>query len=232
MTLPLLSSRLTFPDPRQALREPNGLLAVGGDLRPERLCLAYRQGIFPWFNAGEPPLWWSPDPRAVLWPEAFHCSRNLRRFLRHTNWRITLNHAFSAVIQQCAQRGDEGTWISAEMQQAYCRLHQLGDAHSVEVWQQDTLIGGLYGVSCGALFCGESMFSRQSNASKVALAALCQHGLRAGIRLIDCQVLNPHTASLGAVEIPRQRYLTLLDTLRDQPVSAACWQAQTIAFFC
>ena len=181
------------------------MLAIGGDLTAPRLLAAYERGIFP-VLAGEAILWWSPDPRAVLFPAEFHLNRSLKRFLRHDPFRITLNHDFAAVIAACAHRPDEGTWIGPEVQRAYQHLHRLGYAHSVEVWQDDQLVGGMYGVAQGALFCGESMFSRVTNASKCALMAFCRHFAAYGGELIDCQVLNAHTARLGAREIPRRQF--------------------------
>ncbi len=165
----LSSQSFIFPSPELALREPNGLLALGGDLTAPRLLAAYQRGIFPWFNPGEMILWWSPDPRAVLFPEDLHISRSMRRFIRHCPYRFTLNHAFADVISACATERDEGTWIGRDVQQAYCQLHALGHAHSLEVWLENELVGGLYGVAVGAVFCGESMFSRADNASKSAL---------------------------------------------------------------
>ncbi|ELY7392427.1 leucyl/phenylalanyl-tRNA--protein transferase [Cronobacter universalis] len=219
---------IAFPSPEGALREPNGLLALGGDLSPARLMMAYQQGIFPWFSPGDPILWWSPDPRAVIWPERLHISRSMRRFHRRSPYRVTLNHAFNAVIQGCASDRDDGTWITNDVVIAWQRLHELGHAHSVEVWQDDTLVGGMYGVAQGALFCGESMFSRRENASKTALLVFCDYFLAQGGRLIDCQVLNPHTASLGAVEIPRRDYLQRLAELRPLPLEKRCWVPQTL----
>lgn len=214
---------IAFPSPEGALREPNGLLALGGDLGPARLLMAYQRGIFPWFSPGDPILWWSPDPRAVLWPEQFHLSRSMKRFHRHSPYRVTLNYAFSQVIEGCAQDRHEGTWITTGISQAYHRLHELGHAHSIEVWQGDTLVGGMYGVAMGELFCGESMFSRAENASKTALYVFCEAFSGAGGKLIDCQVLNSHTASLGAVEIPRRDYLEHLNTLRMQTLEDKFW---------
>ncbi len=219
---------IAFPPPEGALREPNGLLALGGDLSPARLLMAYQRGIFPWYSPGDPILWWSPDPRAVIYPDQFHISRSFRRFLRQSEWRVTLNYAFPAVISRCAEQRDEGTWITPEVLDAYCQLHELGHAHSVEVWRGDELIGGMYGVAQGALFCGESMFSRAENASKVALMAFCQHFIEYGGQLMDCQVINPHTASLGAVEISRHDYLEHLNTLRPLPLPDACWLPQSL----
>lgn len=220
---------LAFPSPESALRDPNGLLAIGGDLTAPRLLAAYERGIFPWYSPGEAILWWSPDPRAVLFPTEFHLNRSLKRFLRHDPFRITLNHDFAAVIAACAHRPDEGTWIGPEVQRAYHHLHRLGYAHSVEVWQDNQLVGGMYGVAQGALFCGESMFSRVTNASKCALMAFCRHFAAYGGELIDCQVLNAHTARLGAREIPRRQFLQQLSTLQRRPLAPACWEPQVIS---
>ncbi|MEG7345234.1 leucyl/phenylalanyl-tRNA--protein transferase [Serratia marcescens] len=220
---------LTFPSPESALRDPNGLLAIGGDLTAPRLLAAYERGIFPWYSPGEAILWWSPDPRAVLFPTEFHLNRSLKRFLRHDPFRITLNHDFAAVIAACAHRPDEGTWIGPEVQRAYQHLHRLGYAHSVEVWQDNQLVGGMYGVAQGALFCGESMFSRVTNASKCALMAFCRHFAAYGGELIDCQVLNAHPARLGAREIPRRQFLQQLSTLQRRPLAPACWEPQVIS---
>ena len=220
---------LAFPSPEGALRDPNGLLAIGGDLTAPRLLAAYERGIFPWYSPGEAILWWSPDPRAVLFPAEFHLNRSLKRFLRHDPFRITLNHDFAAVIAACAHRPDEGTWIGPEVQRAYQHLHRLGYAHSVEVWQDDQLVGGMYGVAQGALFFGESMFSRVTNASKCALMAFCRHFAAYGGELIDCQVLNAHTARLGAREIPRRQFLQQLSTLQRRPLAPACWEPQVIS---
>ncbi|PWC17320.1 leucyl/phenylalanyl-tRNA--protein transferase [Brenneria corticis] len=220
---------LRFPDPINALDEPNGLLAIGGDLAVERLGAAYRHGIFPWYSPGEPILWWSPNPRAVLFPGEFHLSRSMRKFLRKHEFQVTINHAFDEVIAACADERGGGTWISTEIILAYGELHQSGQAHSVEVWQNGTLVGGLYGVAQGGVFCGESMFSRTDNASKYALLTFQQHFIRHGGYLIDCQVLNAHTASLGVCEIPRDRFLQLLFQLRDNPAADGCWRRQTLA---
>lgn len=214
---------IAFPSPEGALREPNGLLALGGDLSPARLLMAYQRGIFPWFSPGDPILWWSPDPRAVLWPEKFHLSRSMKRFHQRSPYRVTLNHAFGQVIEGCADHRDEGTWITPGIVQAYHQLHELGHAHSVEVWQGKKLVGGMYGVAQGALFCGESMFSRAENASKTALLVFSQIFSQDGGKLIDCQVLNKHTASLGAVEIPRRDYLDYLSVLRTYRLPERFW---------
>lgn len=220
---------IAFPSPEGALREPNGLLALGGDLSPARLLMAYQRGIFPWFSPGDPILWWSPDPRAVLYPQQFHLSRSMKRFHNRTPYRVTLNHAFERVIIGCAEDREEGTWITQDIVEAYQRLHELGYAHSIEVWEGEELVGGMYGVIQGTLFCGESMFSRRENASKTALLVFCRHFIRHGGRLIDCQVLNTHTASLGAVEIPRRDYLRHLADLRAEPLISRCWVPQTLA---
>lgn len=214
---------IAFPSPEGALREPNGLLALGGDLSPARLLMAYQRGIFPWFSPGDPILWWSPDPRAVLWPGTFHISRSMKRFHRRSPYRVTLNYAFGQVIEGCAQDRHEGTWITSGIMQAYHRLHELGHAHSVEVWRNDELVGGMYGVSLGAIFCGESMFSRAENASKTALLVFSETFKQSGGKLIDCQVLNSHTASLGAVEIARRDYLDRLDILRMHRLPEQFW---------
>lgn len=219
---------ITFPSPEGALREPNGLLALGGDLSPARLLMAYQRGIFPWFSPGDPILWWSPDPRAVLFPEQFHLSRSMKRFHNHSPYRVTLNHAFERVIDGCAHDRSEGTWITPDVVEAYQRLHELGYAHSIEVWKDTELVGGMYGVIQGALFCGESMFSRAENASKTALLVFCQHFLRHGGKLIDCQVLNTHTASLGAIEMPRRDYLSYLAELRTVSLASHAWVPQTL----
>lgn len=219
---------ITFPSPEGALREPNGLLALGGDLSPARLLMAYQRGIFPWFSPGDPILWWSPDPRAVLFPEQFHLSRSMKRFHNRSPYRVTLNYAFERVIVGCANDRCEGTWITPDVVEAYQRLHELGYAHSIEVWQDDDLVGGMYGVIQGTLFCGESMFSRAENASKTALLVFCQHFLAHGGKLIDCQVLNTHTASLGAAEIPRRDYLCYLAEFRAEHLTSHCLVPQTL----
>lgn len=214
-----------FPSPELALTDPNGLLAIGGDLRPDRLLTAYYNGIFPWFNAEDPILWWSPDPRAIFIPSQSHLSTSLRKFLKKQPWRITVNHAFTDVMAGCAQprRKQAGTWISHEIQMAYRELHHNGHAHSIEVWLGERLIGGLYGLAIGQVFCGESMFHRETNASKAAMAALQQHLLKMGFKLIDAQVMNPHLESLGAQAIKRADFMALLAQLRDKDVSPEAW---------
>ncbi len=215
-----------FPPPEQALRDPDGLLAVGGDLSPERLLAAYRRGIFPWYSEGQPILWWSPDPRLVLFPRELHVSRSLRKTLRRRPFAITLDAAFEDVIRACAQprRGESGTWITEEMRHAYTRLHRLGWAHSVEAWQDGRLAGGLYGVAMGRVFFGESMFSRVSDASKAAFVHLVHQLAAWGYALIDCQVETAHLRRLGAAPVPRERFLALLDEHIRDPAAADPWQ--------
>ena len=201
-----------FPPLEQALEEPAGLLAAGGDLSPERLIAAYRGGIFPWYSPGQPVLWWSPDPRAVLFPEEFRCTRSLAKTLRNGGFTFSVDRDFAGVIDGCAapRAASPGTWITPEMRAAYLELHRLGCGHSVEAWHADTLAGGLYGVRLGGVFFGESMFSRTRDASKAALAhlvELCRHN---GIVAIDCQLPSRHLASLGARTIPRTRFRALL----------------------
>jgi len=201
-----------FPPLEQALEEPSGLLAAGGDLSPERLLAAYRRGIFPWYSPGQPVLWWSPDPRAVLFPEEFHCTRSLAKTLRNGGFTAAIDRDFGAVIDGCAapRAASPGTWITSEMRAAYLKLHRLGYAHSVETWRGDALVGGLYGVHLGGVFFGESMFSRERDASKVALAHLvaeCEHN---GLAVIDCQLPSRHLSSLGARTIPRSQFQALL----------------------
>ena len=218
-----------FPDPRGALTEPNGLLAFGGDLSPTRLLAAYRHGIFPWFSAGEPILWWSPDPRCVLHTERLHLPRSLRRQLRGRRWRVSVDHAFEPVIRACAapRRDGSGSWIVPAMIDAYVQLHRLGHAHSVEVWDDARLVGGIYGVAVGRMFCGESMFSAESGGSKVALIALARLLRELEVPLIDTQVANSHTLSLGAIELPRAEYLRELARLRQLPLQEGSWAGLT-----
>lgn len=202
-----------FPPAESALEDPNGLLAFGGDLHPQRLLNAYRHGIFPWYSHGEPILWWSPDPRVVFDTKAFALPRRFRRELRSSHWRVSADTAFDAVIDACARSprpGQSGTWITREMRAAYVALHRLGHAHSVEVWDGERIVGGIYGVAVGTVFCGESMFSAASGGSKVALAALCRWLAQIGIDLLDAQVPNPHLELLGAQPMSRQLYLKRL----------------------
>jgi leucyl/phenylalanyl-tRNA--protein transferase len=201
-----------FPPLDQALEEPAGLLAAGGDLSPARLVAAYARGIFPWYSPGQPVLWWSPDPRAVLFPEEFHCSRSLARTIRSGEFSVSDDRDFAAVIDGCAapRAASPGTWITSDMRAAYLELHRLGHAHSVEVWRGGELAGGLYGVRLGELFFGESMFSRERDASKVALAHLVSMCLRNNVAVIDCQLPSRHLASLGVRCIPRSQFESLL----------------------
>ena len=202
----------SFPPPSAALTEPNGLLAAGGDLGPERLVFAYAHGIFPWYSPGQQILWWSPDPREVLIPSEFHRSRSLQRALRRHPPRMTIDADFAAVIDACAapRHASPGTWITAAMRAAYLTLHRLGVAHSVEAWRERELIGGVYGVRLGAVFFGESMFSAAANGSKMALAHLCDWCQTEGIQMIDCQFANPHLRSLGSRALPRRIFLEYL----------------------
>jgi leucyl/phenylalanyl-tRNA---protein transferase len=218
--------RLEFPAPAAALRDPNGLLAVGGDLSVKRLLAAYGSGIFPWFDDDRGPiLWWSPDPRAVLLPGDLHVSRRLLRRMRSAGFTITFDRAFAAVMQGCAapRAGASGTWITGRMRRAYQRLHRAGFAHSVEVWHDDVLVGGLYGVSLGHMFFGESMFHIEPDASKMALATLIRQIERWGFGLLDCQVMNPHLRSLGAREIPRAEFLERLAESNRHPTRQGTW---------
>lgn len=231
MWLHALSAENTdFPPTDSALTDPNGLLAFGGDLSVERLLSAYQKGIFPWFSPGEPVLWWSPDPRAVFFPSQLQPNRSMRKWLKKSPFRITLNHAFADVIHHCADARSGETWISPQIQAAYRRLHRLGIAHSVEVWQHNELVGGLYGLSLGQVFCGESMFSLQDNASKTALLTFNQAFCQAGGMLIDCQVMNPHLASLGAVSLPRQAFLRLLTQHQSLALTTPFWQPRELVY--
>ncbi len=226
--LPWLTAAHEFPPLATALSEPNGLLAVGGDLAPERLLAAYRRGIFPWYSPGEPILWWSPDPRMVLFPDEFKVSRSLGRTLRRGGYEVRLDTAFARVIAACAQtprRGQHGTWIVPEMQAAYRRLHELGLAHSVETWVDGELVGGLYGIALGRMFYGESMFSWRSDASKIAVAHLARYLERLGFGMVDCQMHTAHLASLGAREIPRDDFIARLDALVAAGPAPGPWPA-------
>lgn len=230
--IPWLSDNAPFPPVERALRTPNGLLAAGGNLSAPRLLEAYRHGIFPWFNPGDPILWWSPDPRMVLFPNEFKVSRSLAKVLRNTPYEVRTDTAFEQVMRSCAaprtnhQGGHHGTWIDEGMIAAYCALHQMGYAHSVEVWMNGQMVGGVYGVGIGLMFYGESMFSLVSNASKIALAHLARQFERWQISpspldtpgiprtcMIDCQMYTPHLASLGAREIPRTEFIARLQEL-------------------
>ena len=207
----ILTDLIAFPPVHEA--DSYGVLALGGDLLPERILLAYHSGIFPWYEDGEPIIWWSPPKRMVLFPEQVKISKSMRKIIESETFTISFNTQFKQVIENCAEisrSGQRGTWITTEMQKAYVELHEMGIAKSVEVWKDDVLVGGLYGVDLGAVFCGESMFSKIPNASKVAFIALAKSLQQNNYRLLDCQVYNDHLASLGAVEIPRDRFLSIL----------------------
>jgi leucyl/phenylalanyl-tRNA--protein transferase len=209
----LLSDALCFPPVYEASSE--GILAVGGDLSPERLLLAYKSGIFPWFNPGEPILWWAPKSRMVLFFDELMVSKSMRNILNRNTFTVTFNQNFSEVISNCSsvkREGQQGTWISQEMREAYCKLNELGIAKSVEVWQNNELVGGLYGIDLGSVFCGESMFSKVSNASKVAFISLANQLKNENYKLLDCQVYNEHLDSLGCREIDRDYFMKLLNS--------------------
>ena len=214
-----------FPALDTATDEPNGLLAAGGCLSPNRLINAYRNGIFPWFSDDQPILWWSPDPRLVLRPSDIHISKSLKKFIRKDLYQCTIDKAFNQVIKACSgpRLNEDGTWITNSMKQAYQDLHDLGVAHSIEVWQDDKLIGGLYGIAIGQVFFGESMFSHKANASKVAFAHLCEKLDQWGYQYIDCQVESEHLISLGAYEVDREFFKTILDKYCDNSPSQYAW---------
>lgn len=221
-----------FPDPSNALDEPDGLLAVGGDLSPERILAAYRCGIFPWFNPGDPILWWSPNPRTVVFPNQLHISKSLRKTLRQGIYRVTFDTCFQAVMKACAapRAYAEGTWISDDIIAGYAALHERGFAHSVEVWRDAELVGGLYGLALGRIFFGESMFSRADNASKVGFAHLVRQLRAWDFQLIDCQVANDHLFSLGATKIPREEFQRMLVNFAHEPgVYSLPWSNLTAA---
>jgi leucyl/phenylalanyl-tRNA--protein transferase len=206
-----LTDALLFPSPEQASAE--GIVAVGGDLQPERVILAYRKGIFPWFESDDFLLWWSPDPRMVLFPDRLKISKSMRTVLRKKQFEVTFNKAFDQVVEACAKVkrfGQNGTWITPGLMEVYSTLHTQGHAHSVEVWEEGSLVGGLYGIDLGTVFCGESMFSKSSNASKVALIFLVKELKKNKYELIDCQVPTQHLASMGAEPISRTEFLTFL----------------------
>lgn len=224
MRIHQLSHELKFPSPEEATAE--GILAIGGDLRPERLMLAYHQGIFPWYSDETPILWWSPNPRFVLYPDNLKVSKSMKQVLRKNQFKITFDTAFDQVITECQQmpRNDQdGTWITDELKEAYGELHRTGFAHSVEVWEDNELVGGLYGVSLGKVYFGESMFAKRSNASKAGFITLVQAMKKKGIQLIDCQVHTKHLESLGAQDISRKEYLRYLDVLLDFDSLQGSW---------
>ncbi|NGZ05927.1 MAG: leucyl/phenylalanyl-tRNA--protein transferase [Magnetococcales bacterium] len=229
MTIFRLSHDLTFPNPE--LAEPEGLLAIGGDLSPKRLLAAYIEGIFPWYSKGDPILWWSPNPRLVLDPKELHVARTLRKSLRRGHYLVTFDCAFARVIRACGQlRAHEGTWITPEMERSFIRLHRLGLAHSAESWILDeesgdaVLVGGVYGLLMGAVFFGESMFSMQPDASKVAFVTMVDRLVTLGCELIDCQVASDHLMRFGAREIPRAAFLARLPELLVKPVPTGLWR--------
>jgi leucyl/phenylalanyl-tRNA--protein transferase len=220
----LLSDTIEFPPPHLASEE--GLLAVGGDLTQKRLLLAYRMGIFPWFSNNEPILWWSPDPRLVLYPHEIKTSKTLKKIIKKEVFKVTMDLAFNEVINQCAQvrlKKNQGTWIIEDMIEAYCRLHESGFAHSVEVWRQGELVGGLYGVSLGKCFFGESMFTRISNASNIALVKLVEYLKELSFNMLDCQVPTEHLTRFGARQIPRIRFLNQLEKSLKAPTRKGKW---------
>jgi leucyl/phenylalanyl-tRNA---protein transferase len=220
--IPWLRGDAPFPPVSKALRSPNGLLCAGGELTPQRLLEAYRHGIFPWFSEGDPILWWSPDPRMVLFPDELKVSRSLGKTLRRGIYETRVDTVFREVMQACAEPrdGQHGTWIMPEMIAAYTKLHHMGFAHSVESWQDGKLVGGLYGLALGKVFFGESMFMRAPDASKVALVRLVERLRAQGVRLIDCQQATGHLASLGAREIPRKEFSQILEESIQYPLSA------------
>ncbi len=224
--LPWLSGNKPFPPISKALKSPNGLLCAGGDLSPERILEAYSQGIFPWFSEGDPVLWWSPDPRMVLFPGELKVSRSLRKSVARGVYETRFDTAFREVMAQCAQprEGQGGTWIVPEMIEAYTRLHEMGFAHSVESWRDGELVGGLYGMALGKVFFGESMFARAPDASKVALVRLVERLKAEGYRLIDCQQATAHLASLGAREIPRAEFATWVRESIQYPLTGERWR--------
>lgn len=227
LDLPRLGSEpdAPFPSTREALQSPNGLLAWGGDLHPQRLLAAYRAGIFPWYSEGQPVLWWSPAPRCVIFPDEVHLSTRTRRRYNSGRYRLSADTAFDEVVAACAapRNDDTGTWITAEMHEAYSKLHAMGYAHSLEVWQDDELCGGIYGLALGSVFFGESMFSRCTDASKIALVALCRHLNSRHFGLLDCQVGNPHLFRMGACQIGRESFEDWLETLVHQQRNPGSW---------
>lgn len=232
----LSDNSLVFPPIEYSLSEPNGLLAVGGDLQPQRLINAYSQGIFPWFSENDPLLWWSPNPRAIIRLSDLRVNRTLRKALKKSPYKITLNTAFEEVIAQCADAPfrDDGTWILPEMQSAYINLHQLGFAHSIEVWQTNSvdkpeLVGGLYGVAINGFFSGESMFYTSANASKFALVALAELLRSIDVDFIDCQLLNSFLADMGATEISRENFVALKQTAINKEVVTNFWQPRELS---
>ena len=230
--IPWLTRRQPFPPVERALQEPNGLLAAGDDLSCARLVDAYRRGIFPWFSEGQPVLWWSPDPRMVLYPAEVAVSRSLRKRLRRRDYVIQADTSFSRVMRACAEprESQPGTWITDEMLSAYTRLHERGIAHSVETWIDGELVGGLYGVAIGRAFYGESMFSRATDASKIALVHLARQLERWAFGIIDCQMATRHLASMGAREVPRKDFIRALSELVNYPGRTGKWRIDDDVF--
>ncbi|MGB8337577.1 MAG: leucyl/phenylalanyl-tRNA--protein transferase [Burkholderiales bacterium] len=228
--VPWLKQNSPFPPVESARQAPNGLLAAGADLSRKRLLDAYSRGIFPWYSEGEPIMWWSPDPRMVLVPQEFKISRSLAKSLRNKNYQVRFDTAFRDVMLACSEPrdGQGGTWISPQMTDAYCALHELGYAHSVETWTDNGLVGGLYGVAIGKMFYGESMFARQTDASKIALAHLTQHLAEQDFGLIDCQMSTPHLASLGAREINRSEFINIINKLCHISAKPAKWSGAVV----
>lgn len=220
-----LDSPIHFPNPELALKDPNGLLAAGGDLHPDTLLNAYKKGIFPWFSESDPILWWSPNPRMVLNTQHLHISKSMQKLFNKQHFTVTCDKAFTSVINHCAgiRSYADSTWISDDIKQGYLGLHQLGYAHSIEVWHNDILVGGLYGVAIGTLFFGESMFSHKTNASKYGFITLCKALEQSGFSHIDCQVYSDHLASLGAREIARRDFLALLNSNIQQMPKQSPW---------
>ncbi|MFT6924737.1 MAG: leucyl/phenylalanyl-tRNA--protein transferase [Psychromonas sp.] len=219
-----------FPDTNSALSDPDGLLAMGGDLNPQRIISAYRHGVFPWFSDGQPILWWSPAQRATIKPKLVHISRSMKKIISKNNFYVTVNLAFNDVIYGCAApRADQPeTWITDDMLAAYGRLHRQGVAHSIEVWRGDKLVGGLYGLCIGGVFCGESMFSKEDNSSKMAFIALCQHFDRFKGQLVDCQILTKHLHNFGVQNVSRENFTNNLKQYKNIEIDKKCWDKQTI----
>lgn len=228
----ILKSNDEFPDVSLALKSPNGLLAIGGQLTVSQLINAYKHGIFPWYTTDQPLLWWSPDPRAVLYFDNLRISRSLKKILRHKPFQVTIDHAFQEVVEACAapRIKQPETWITDEMQQAYYSLHKKGYAHSIEVWQNEKLIGGLYGVDCGRIFSGESMFNKEPNAAKIALVYLVEYLKIYNYFCIDCQINNPYLMQLGATDISRKKFISLLEQGLSMPKTNA-WQTKQVLPF-
>jgi leucyl/phenylalanyl-tRNA--protein transferase len=230
--LPFLSKNSPFPPIEQALKEPNGLLAYGADLSSHRLLSAYKKGIFPWYEENTPILWWSPNPRSVFYTDGFNPSKSLCRFAKKITWKITLNTDFYQVIRLCSDtRKKSGTWINHEIIKAYYALHLQGHAHSVEVWNDSKMIGGIYGISIGRVFCGESMFSLQSQASKIALTCLMRYLHEHHFPFLDAQINNPHLEQLGVSSIPRQDFIKHIKIAMKQKQNPLMWKKRTLSLY-